>query len=303
MTAPPPAPWTVAQALQQARAQGLDRVDALILLGAALRQSRSWLLAHDQDPLADADQARFAQWLQRRAGGEPVAYILGDKAFFGLSLAVSPDVLIPRPDTETLVEWALALLPDTTGTQAPRVLDLGTGSGAIALAIQHQRPGAQLTAVDASEAALRIAQANARRLNLSVRFVHGHWLAPVQGEQFDLIVSNPPYIADDDPHMAALGHEPRQALTAGPDGLDDLRQITAAAPAHLPPDGWLLLEHGHDQAVAVAQLLTAQGFINVSTRFDLGGQPRCTGGQRPSSNTLETRTNPLPNAVRGAKML
>jgi release factor glutamine methyltransferase len=271
--------WTVAQALQQARAHGLDRVDAQILLGAALRQSRSWLLAHDQDELAEADQTRFTQWLQRRAGGEPVAYILGDKEFFGLTLAVSPDVLIPRPDTETLVEWALELLPPTTAPQ--RVLDLGTGSGAIALAIQHQRPGAQVTAIDASEAALHMAQANARRLNLPVRFVHGHWLTPVDHEQFDLIVSNPPYIADEDPHMAALGHEPRQALTAGPDGLDDLRQIAAAAPAHLPPGAWLLLEHGYDQAVAVAQLLTVQGFINVSTRFDLAGQPRCTGGQRP----------------------
>lgn len=280
MTKPAPAPWTVAQALQAARAEGLDRVDAQILLGAALGQSRSWLLAHDQDALAQADQARFANWLQRRAQGEPVAYILGDKEFFGLTLAVSPDVLIPRPDTETLVEWALELIPTASATP-PRVLDLGTGSGAIALAIQHQRPGVQVTAVDASEAALRMAQANARRLNLPVRFLHGHWLTPVHGEHFDLIVSNPPYIADEDPHMAALGHEPRQALTAGPDGLDDLRQITAAAPAHLPPGGWLLLEHGYDQAVAVAQLLTAQGFINVSTRFDLGGQPRCTGGQRP----------------------
>jgi release factor glutamine methyltransferase len=284
MSQPATPPWTVAQALQAARAQGLDRVDAQILLGAALKQSRSWLLAHDRDLLADADQARFTQWLQRRASGEPVAYILGDKEFFGLTLAVSPDVLIPRPDTETLVEWALELLPAATSPAGtpPRVLDLGTGSGAIALALQHQRPGVHVTAVDASEAALRMAQTNARRLNLPVRFLHGSWLAPVAGECFDLIVSNPPYIADEDPHMAALCHEPRHALTAGPDGLDDLRQIAAAAPAHLPPGGWLLLEHGYDQAVAVAQLLAAQGFVNVSTRFDLGGQPRCTGGRRPA---------------------
>jgi len=291
MTTPATTPWTVAQALQQARAQGLDRVDAQMLLGAALGQSRAWLLAHDNDALPEAEQTRFKTWLQRRAAGEPVAYILGDKAFFGLTLSVSPDVLIPRPDTETLVEWALDVLAKThpeqtchsaTGIQPPRVLDLGTGSGAIALALQHQRPDAHVTAIDASEAALRMAQSNARRLNLPVRFVHGHWLTPIADERFDLIVSNPPYIADEDPHMAALGHEPRQALTSGPDGLDDIRQIIAAAPAHLPPRGWLLLEHGYDQAVAVAQLLSAKGFINVSTRFDLGGQPRCTGGQMPA---------------------
>jgi release factor glutamine methyltransferase len=161
------------------------------------------------------------------------------------------------------------------------VLDLGTGSGAIALAIQHQRPDADVTAVDASEAALRMAQTNAQRHRLPVRFLPGNWLAPVATEQFDLILSNPPYIAEGDPHMAALSHEPQQALTSGPDGLDDLRHIIAAAPPHLPPGGWLLLEHGYDQAVAVSQLLIERGFNNVSTRFDLGGQPRCTGGQWP----------------------
>ena len=281
------ASWTVAQALQQARIQGLDRLDAQILLSTILQKPHSWLIAHDSDPLTAPDQARFLDWLQRRLTGEPVAYIVGDKAFFGLTLAVSPDVLIPRPDTETLVEWALDILnaahpaapANNTEPHPARVLDLGTGSGAIALAIQHQRPDVQVTAVDASEAALRMAQSNAQRLNLPVRFVHGNWLAPVAGERFDLIVSNPPYIAEDDPHMAALGHEPKQALTSGPDGLDDLRQIIAAAPAHLVPGGWLLLEHGYNQPVAVSQLLSGQGFINVSTRFDLGGQPRCTGGQ------------------------
>ena len=166
-----------------------------------------------------------------------------------------------------------------SSTPPQTVLDLGTGSGAIALAIQHRRPDAQVTAVDASEAALRVASANALRLGLPVQLRHGHWLQAVAGLSFDLIVSNPPYIADDDPHMAALAYEPRQALAAGADGLDDLRQIVAQAPSHLHAQGWLLLEHGYDQAVAVTQLLSNAGFCNVSTRFDLGGQPRCTGGQ------------------------
>jgi release factor glutamine methyltransferase len=274
----PPAALTVQQALQQARAQGLDRLDAQLLLGAAVQQSRAWLLAHDTDLLAADQQALFEAWLQRRAAGEPLAYILGGKEFFGLPLAVSPDVLIPRPDTETLVDWALELLPDAG---APAVLDLGTGSGAIALAIQHRRARAQVTAVDASAAALALAQANARKLGLPVRFEHGDWFAPVAGRRFDLVVSNPPYIPEDDPHMAALGFEPRQALTSGPDGLDDIRKIAEHAPVHLVTNGWLLLEHGFDQPVAVAQLLRERGFSNVSTRFDLGAQPRCTGGQWP----------------------
>lgn len=271
-------PLTVAQAMAHARQQGVDRLDAQLLLSDAVQQSHAWLLAHGSDTLSPAQQTRFLNGLARRATGEPLAYILGNKAFFGLTLAVSPDVLIPRPDTETLVEWALELIPE----QAPAtVLDLGTGSGAIALAIQHSRPQARVTAVDASQAALGIAQANAQRLQLPVHFRHGSWLAPVAGERFELIVSNPPYIAEGDPHMAALGFEPKQALTAGPDGLDDLRQIIAAAPSHLQPGGWLLLEHGYDQPVAVAQLLTAGGFSDLSTRLDLGGQPRCTGGRIP----------------------
>jgi release factor glutamine methyltransferase len=255
-----------------------------------LKQNRTWLLAYDDATLDPAQQLQWLGWLQRRASGEPLAYILGDKEFFGLPLSVSPDVLIPRPDTETLVGWALetlasafpppALVP-ALAAKPPSVLDLGTGSGAIALALAHRRPDAVITAVDASEAALRVARANATALKLSVRFLHGDWLAPVGGERFDLVVSNPPYIAENDPHMAALGHEPRQALTSGPDGLDDLRRIVATAPRHLCANGWLLLEHGYDQAVAVSQLLVDQGFVNVSTRFDLGGQPRCTGGSWP----------------------
>ncbi|HEX5355950.1 MAG TPA: peptide chain release factor N(5)-glutamine methyltransferase [Aquabacterium sp.] len=272
-------PLTIAQAQQHARQLGVDRLDAQLLLCEALQQGRAWLLAHDTDTLTPPQQTRYLSELQRRAAGEPLAYIVGEKEFFGLTLQVSRDVLVPRPDTETLVEWALSLIPDQTATT---VLDLGTGSGAIALAIQHARPKAQVTAVDASEPALQIAQNNARVWSLPVRFRLGSWLAPVAGERFDLIVSNPPYIAEGDPHMAALGFEPKQALTSGPDGLEDLRQIIATAPANLQPGGWLLLEHGYDQAVAVAQLLRDHGFSNVSTRFDLGGQARCTGGQRPA---------------------
>lgn len=271
-------PRTVEDALTHAHVLGVDRLDAQLLVGAVLDRPRSWLIAHDRDPLsADAAQ-RIATLIARRAAGEPVAYLLGEKEFFGLTLAVNPDVLVPRPDTETLVEWALTLLP----SDAPAdVLDLGTGSGAIALAIRHHRARAQVSAVDASAGALQTAADNGARLNLPVRWLAGSWFAPVGGERFDLVVSNPPYIAEDDAHLPALRHEPRSALTAGPDGLDDLRAIVAQAPGHLKPGGWLLLEHGWDQADAVAQLLTDKGFHEVSHRLDLGGHRRCTGGQWP----------------------
>ena len=267
---------TVAGALQQARQLGVDRLDAQILLSTVLQRPRSWLLAHDQDALPPGGQAdQFMAWTQRRAQGEPLAYLLGDKEFYGLTLRVSPDVLIPRPDTETLVEWALELIPTEPGV---KVLDLGTGSGAIALALQHQRPHAQITAVDASPAALAIAQANARQLALPVENLQGSWFEPVAARHFDFIVSNPPYIAENDVHMQALGFEPKQALTSGLDGLDDLRLIISKAPLHLNAGGWLLLEHGHNQAAAVSGLLQAQGFGQITTRLDLGGNPRCTGG-------------------------
>lgn len=272
------APATVAEALSMARAQGVDRLDAQILLGALLRQPRSWLLAHDTDPLPAEAASRFTELAARRARGEPVAYLVGDKEFYGLSLRVAPGVLVPRPDTETLVDWALDVLPPDPPTH---VLDLGTGSGAIALAIRSRRPHARLTAVDASPEALAIAQDNARRLGLPLELLGGSWFEPVGTRRFDLIVSNPPYIAEGDPHLPALRFEPRQALTAGADGLDDLRRIVAGAPAHLVPGGWLLLEHGYDQAPAVQALLGQAGFTEVSTRHDLAGQPRCTGGRPP----------------------
>lgn len=269
-------PLTIAQALVQAQARGVDRLDAHMLLGALLGRSRTWLLSHDTDPLDAEIQSSYLAWVTRRADGEPLAYLLGDKEFFGLTLRVTPDTLIPRPDTETLVHWALTHLPPD-GT--PRVLDLGTGSGAIALALAHERPLAEITAVDISAGALQVALGNATALGLRLRGLQGSWFTPLAGERFHLIVSNPPYIAQGDPHMAALRFEPESALTAGPDGLDDLRHIIAQAPAHLLPDGWLLLEHGYDQADAVQQLMQARGFKEVSTHFDLGQQARCTGGQ------------------------
>lgn len=271
---------TLAQWQLQARQQGVDRLDAQLMLCEVLGQNRTWLLAHDQDHLSTAQHTQLQDWLKRRTQGEPLAYILGRKEFFGLTLAVNPHVLVPRPDTEVLVEWALELIP----LDAPwRVLDLGTGSGAIALALQHQRPQAQVTAVDASEGALQTAQANARQLGLPVRFLHGSWLEPVQGEYFDLIVSNPPYIAEGDPHLPALTHEPISALTAGQDGLDDIRHIARHAPSHLTPSGHLLLEHGYDQALRIKAILNQLGYSGIQTRVDLGGNERCTGAQMQKS--------------------
>ena len=272
---------TLTECLSQAHAQGLARVDAQMLLLHSLGRplhDRAWLLSHDNDTLTPAQQATWQAALQRRLGGEPVAYITGRKDFFGLTLSVDARVLDPRPDTEILVEWALAVLPAAPAPQGLRVLDLGTGSGAVALALQHARPDAQLWAVDASEDALAVARANAQRLNLPVQFVQSDWLAAVPGI-FDLIVSNPPYVADGDPHLSALTHEPLQALTSGADGLADIRQIIAQAPSHLAPGGWLLLEHGWDQAASVQALLCEASFAQVQSRKDLAGMDRCTGGQ------------------------
>jgi release factor glutamine methyltransferase len=239
---------------------------------------RAWLLAHDTDLLTEAQQNNWDLALQRRLQGAPVAYITGHKDFFGLTLHVDARVLDPRPDTEILVEWALELLP---AGQAVRVLDLGTGSGAVALALQHQRPAAQVTAVDASADALAVASANAQRLNLPVHCVLSHWMDAVPGP-FDLIVSNPPYVAEGDPHLTALTHEPLSALTSGADGLDDIRKIIAQAPSRLAPGGWLLLEHGWDQARAVQDLLRKTGFVQIQSRRDLGGIERCTGAVMPN---------------------
>lgn len=286
---------TLQDALRRAAAAGLDRLDAQMLMLHALGRSphdRAWLIAHDSDTLPPEAAARWQALQLRRRAGEPVAYLLGEKEFGGLTLKVDARVLVPRPDTEVLVDWALDALPKPGGAEPPRLLDLGTGSGAIALALQHRRPDAQVWAVDASADALAVAQGNAERLSLPVRFRLGHWLrdwptgtTDTPPAPFDLIVSNPPYIRADDPHLAALTHEPLQALASGADGLDDIREIVSQARAYLRPGGHLLLEHGWDQGVDVARLLEQAGYGRVEHRQDLAGHVRCTGGVWPGQPT------------------
>jgi release factor glutamine methyltransferase len=277
-----------------AAALGLDgstaRIEVQCLLQQVLNVRRSYLLAHPERWLSADEQAQYQALLQRRLQGEPIAYILGEREFFGLNLQVTPATLIPRPDTELLVELALQRIAIPRGLPAAKtvdatddfqVLDLGTGSGAIALAIAHSCPAVSVTAVDASPAALQVAQDNARALRLgNVAFVQGHWFDALGGRQFDVIVSNPPYIAAADPHLAQgdVRFEPQSALVAGADGLDDLRSIVAQAPAHLRSGGWVLLEHGHDQAAAVRGLLQGAGFAEVFSARDLAGIERVSGG-------------------------
>lgn len=269
---------TVAQALVAARARGLERLDAQLLLSRVLDRPRSWLLGHGEAPLAAELMHRFEALCGRRAGGEPIAYLLGEKEFHGLVLQVDAAVLVPRPDTETLVDWALERL--AAGPPRPQVADLGTGSGAIALALARARPDASVCGLDLSTAALAVARANADRLALAVEWLHSDWWTAVGTRRFDLIVSNPPYIAEGDPHLAALRHEPRMALTSGSDGLGALRTIISGAAAHLRPGGWLLVEHGHTQGEAVRNLLERAALKSVTTRADLEGRPRCSGAQR-----------------------
>lgn len=276
-------PATVAQALRQARERGVDRLDAQLLLCAIVGRGRTWLQAHGEEPLSAADATQWRQWLERCAAGEPLAYLLGEKEFHGLPLRVSPDVLVPRADTETLVDWAIELLGRSASAQPLRVVDLGCGSGAVALAIKHRCPGAEVTAVDVSPAALDVARANAGRLAILVEFHLSDWWRALAGRRFDLVVSNPPYIAEGDPHLPALSHEPAMALTSGCDGLDALRHLVEHAPAHLEAGSWMLLEHGNTQAEAVHQLLARRGFSDIATRVDLGGNERCTGGRWPGS--------------------
>ncbi len=272
---------TVAGALGDAKAAGLDRLDAQLLLVHVLTQPRTWLFAHDDAALDATQRQAFGALCVRRTAGEPLAYLVGEKAFHGLVLQVDANVLVPRPDTEVLVDWAIELLAGAdAGAKQARVVDLGTGSGAIALAVKHACSGASVLATDISEAALSIARANAKRLGLDVAMQPGAWWQALDGQRFDLVLSNPPYIAGGDPHLAALRHEPLLALTPGGDGLDALREIAARANEHLAPGGWLLLEHGWDQADAVTSLLRAQGFVDIQTRRDLGRRPRCTGGKR-----------------------
>ena len=246
----------------------------------ALDKPQVFRIAHPEYELSAAEQAKFDGFITRRANREPFHYITGHKEFFGLDLQVDARVLDPRPDTETLVDWALEVLQPQSA-DAPRVLDLGTGSGAIALALKATRPQLTVHATDFSGDALQVARANAQRLGLNVSFSQGAWFDAIAREtpRFHAVVSNPPYIAAEDEHLAALTHEPLQALASGADGLDDLRHLIANAPAHLIPGGWLLLEHGYNQSVAVRALLHDAGFELVQSRQDLGGIERCSGGQ------------------------
>lgn len=276
---------TLQHALQTAQHQGLARIDAQMLLLHVMNQpgaDRAWLLVHDQDLLSASQWQHFQQVCVQRLDGMPIAYLTGHKEFFGLSLQIDARVLDPRPDTETLVEWALDILAHYTTPHVPSIADLGTGSGAIALALQRHCTHAHILAIDTSAAALEVARANAHSLQLPVRWMQSHWLEQVplsKGGNFDLIVSNPPYICEDDPHLSALQYEPRTALTSGNDGLMDIRTIITQAPAYLKNNGWLLIEHGWNQAQAVRQLLHATGFGQVCSRQDLAGTERCTGGQ------------------------
>ncbi len=276
MTALPTADALLARARET-----LDADEAAILLAHALGRSRGWLFAHGRDPLDAEAAGRFHALVEARADGQPVAYLTGTQGFWTLDLAVSPATLIPRPETERLVELALERLPPDVDL---RIADLGTGSGAIALALAKERPRARVLATDASPEALAVARGNAVRNGIgNVEFREGDWLAPLADERFDLIASNPPYIADDDPHLSRgdLRFEPAMALSCGVDGLDAIRRIVAAAPAHLRPGGWLLLEHGWEQGAAVRGLLDAAGFDAVETAQDLEARDRISLGRWP----------------------
>lgn len=277
-------PETVGELLASARGV-MEDADAEILLAHALGKGRSWLFAHADEPVVEDAHACFQALLQRRIEGEPVAYLTGRQGFWTLELEVGPATLIPRPETELLVEIALARIPaDAT----VRVADLGTGSGAIALSIAKERPRAQVVATDASVEALDVARANAARNHIgNCQFRCGDWLAPLAGERFDLIASNPPYVADGDPHLEQgdLRFEPGMALSCGPDGLNAIRKIVACAPGCLATDGWLLLEHGWDQGEAVRGLLATAGFTDVGTVRDLEGRDRVTLGRSGSGGS------------------
>jgi len=281
---------SVRSALLQAQAQlnsahQLDAIDARyesqLLLQYVLKVNRAWLIAHENDDVAANIQHAFDALVQRRISGEPIAYILGSREFYGLNLAVTPATLIPRPDTEVLVEIALGKIP---ANEAAQVLDLGTGTGAIALAIAQQRPQAQVTGVDASSPALEVAISNSRQLHISnLHFVLSDWFNDLDHSRFDVIVSNPPYIEEADTHLQQgdLRFEPLSALASGADGLDDIRRIIDGCLIHLKPQGWLMFEHGYNQAATVRELMAQTGLVNIETFKDLGGNDRVTIGKNP----------------------
>lgn len=260
------------------------RRDAQVLLGHILGVSRAWLMAHDGDTVDDSAAKAFRKLVLLRHHGEPVAYLLGRREFHGLDFRVTPDVLIPRPETETLVDAALEKLDATPGR---KVLDLGTGSGCVAVSIAHDRPFAQVTAVDLSAAALDVAQTNAATLGQKVEFLQGRWFKPLAQRRFDLIVSNPPYVAAGDPHLnqGDLRFEPTTALISGADGLSDIRVIVSDAAKHLLPGGWLLFEHGYDQAESCRDLLVKAGFGELTSWPDLANIARVAGGRLLTPNS------------------
>lgn len=276
---------TVAAALAAARGK-LPASEARLLLGHLLQRSAAWLLAHDDVALDEESLLAFASLVARRAGGEPVAYLVGYREFFGRRFAVTPATLIPRPETELLVELVTGKV-GAGGTA--NILDLGTGSGCIAITLALELPAARLTGVDFSAAALEVARTNARALAAAVRLCQSDWFAALDGERYDLIVGNPPYVAAADPHLGQgdLRHEPQTALASGHDGLDAIRRIVAAAPRFLDPGGALLLEHGHDQGPSVRELMTAAGFKELAQHGDLSGILRVTSGV-VSGETVES---------------
>ena len=262
---------------------GSARIEVQCLLQSVLQVNRAYLLCHSEQALVADQFARYMALLERRMDGEPIAYLIGEREFYGLNFKVTAATLIPRPETELLVELALQHIPQQ-GTC--RVLDLGTGSGAIALSIAHERPGAEVVAADDSAGALEVAQYNVQRLGLgNVRLLHSDWFGALQEERFDIIVSNPPYIAVDDVHLSQgdVRFEPRTALASGADGLDDIRNICTTAKNHLNAGGWLLFEHGYDQAAQARALLLQAGFDAVFSSRDLAGIERASGGSCPAS--------------------
>ena len=254
---------------------GIDVREARLLLAEVCGFSQASLMASPEQEIPFEIENAFLDFVQRRIKGEPVAYILGRKEFYGLDLAVNPAVLVPRPETELLVDLALEKQPGS-------MLDLGTGSGAIAVAVKYHRPKSRVVAVESDLSALLTAKRNAAKLNLEIDFRHGRWFEPVAGERFELVVANPPYVAEGDPHLAALRFEPQGALVSGADGLDSIRDIAKGAAMHLVSGAWLLLEHGQGQEGAVRGLLAAAGLESVSTWPDLAGIARVSGGKLKS---------------------
>lgn len=279
------APATIARL---AAGSGLPRRESVILAGHALGAGAAWVLAHDRDPLSAAQAERVAAALRSRSEGLPVAYITGQREFYGLALGVSPHVLIPRPETELLVDLTREIIGRRGAgrdDRPPRIVDIGTGSGAVAVAIAANCPGAEVWALDRSAPALAVAADNAARHGVRVRFIESDWFSALGTERFDFIVGNPPYVAEGDPHLRQgdLRFEPRAALCGGEDGLAEIRAIVEAAPRHLSPGGWLLLEHGFDQAVAVRAGLAAAGWLEMATWRDLAGLERVSGARRPGA--------------------